>query len=372
MLAVPQSPNVLLSYNDVLKITDFGISRQWNERSTKMSFAGTVAWMAPEVIRNELCSEKVDVWSFGVVLWELLTSEIPYKDVDSSAVIWGVGNNSLRLPIPSSLPDGFQILLRQCWSAKPKNRPTFRHILMHLDIATSELLAISNEKFLLLQTKWKDEICNCLSRMKKGNIPISCYSSEDESELIRKRNEELQHARDVREHYERKLDKANNLYLEVTACLLQLEQRERELAKREKLLASRADFSFYSLEDSNHHIRPPSYTQSVTDFTPNVQQNTAELYRLAIRNENHEEARRLLERHARELRNNSVVRYQPNNKTRGRPASTQALDQEEDQQTVTYHLTQSNGQHSRDCLCIMTRHSDHSLSPPLSPNSTET
>jgi mitogen-activated protein kinase kinase kinase 13 len=57
-----------------------------------MSFCGTVSWMAPEIIKNEPCSDKVDIWSFGVVLWELLTQEIPYKDVDSGAIIWGVGS----------------------------------------------------------------------------------------------------------------------------------------------------------------------------------------------------------------------------------------------------------------------------------------
>lgn len=58
-----KSPNVLIAADYVLKISDFGTSRQLNDdRSTKMSFAGTVAWMAPEVIRNEPCSEKVDVW----------------------------------------------------------------------------------------------------------------------------------------------------------------------------------------------------------------------------------------------------------------------------------------------------------------------
>ena len=66
---------------------------------------GTVAWMAPEVIRNEPCNEKVDIWSFGVCLWELLTCEIPYRNVDSSAIIWGVGSNSLQLPIPSTCPE---------------------------------------------------------------------------------------------------------------------------------------------------------------------------------------------------------------------------------------------------------------------------
>lgn len=49
--------------------------------STKMSFIGTVSYMAPEIIRNEPCSEKIDVFAYGVVLWELLTCEVPYKGI---------------------------------------------------------------------------------------------------------------------------------------------------------------------------------------------------------------------------------------------------------------------------------------------------
>ena len=79
-----------------MKISDFGTSQQWSEHSTKMSFVGTVAWMAPEIIRNEPCNEKVDIWSFGVCLWELLNCEVqvPYKNVYNSAIIWGVGSIS--------------------------------------------------------------------------------------------------------------------------------------------------------------------------------------------------------------------------------------------------------------------------------------
>ena len=79
-----KSPNVLLAENNVVKISDFGTCRTWNDISVEMSFTGTYAWMAPEVIRKELCSEKVDVWSYGVVLWELLTGETPYRDVDQA------------------------------------------------------------------------------------------------------------------------------------------------------------------------------------------------------------------------------------------------------------------------------------------------
>ncbi|CAG5118235.1 unnamed protein product, partial [Candidula unifasciata] len=227
-----KSPNVLVASNDIVKISDFGTSREWNEKSTKMSFAGTVAWMAPEVIRNEMCSEKVDIWSYGVVLWELLTAEVPYKDVDSSAIIWGVGSNSLHLPVPGTCPEGFKLLMRQCWSAKPRNRPSFRQILMHLEIASTDLLSYSREEFVSSQVIWRDEIRENFQKMKAegSNLP------QLEEELIKRRKEELRHAQDVREHYERKLERANNLYMELTACMLQLEKRERELIKREQQL----------------------------------------------------------------------------------------------------------------------------------------
>jgi mitogen-activated protein kinase kinase kinase 13 len=54
--------SVLIGRGEIVKISDFGTSREWNEISIKMTFAGTVAWMAPEIIRNEPCSEKVDIW----------------------------------------------------------------------------------------------------------------------------------------------------------------------------------------------------------------------------------------------------------------------------------------------------------------------
>ncbi|XP_075230073.1 mitogen-activated protein kinase kinase kinase 13 wallenda isoform X2 [Lycorma delicatula] len=226
-----KSPNVLIGRKEMVKISDFGTSREWNEISTKMSFAGTVAWMAPEIIRNEPCSEKVDIWSYGVVLWELLTCEIPYKDVDSSAIIWGVGSNSLHLPIPSSCPEGFRLLVKQCWSAKPRNRPSFKHILMHLDIASAEVLCSSPESYFKSQASWKEEVRVHMQQMQNNGNRLPKF---DEEELIKKRKDELKHAQDIRELYERKLERANNLYMELNVVLLQLEHRERELLKREK------------------------------------------------------------------------------------------------------------------------------------------
>ncbi|KAF6738811.1 Mitogen-activated protein kinase kinase kinase 12 [Oryzias melastigma] len=227
-----KSPNMLITYDDAVKISDFGTSKELSDKSTKMSFAGTVAWMAPEVIRNEPVSEKVDIWSFGVVLWEMLTGEVPYKDVDSSAIIWGVGNNSLQLPVPDSCPDSFKLLLRQCWNCKPRNRPSFRQILLHLDIASADILSTPQESYFQSQVEWRDEVRHHFEKIKSEG---TCLHRLDE-ELIKRRREELRHALDIREHYERKLERANNLYMELNAIMLQLEIKEKELLKREHSL----------------------------------------------------------------------------------------------------------------------------------------
>nr|KAI8727075.1 alpha-amidating enzyme precursor 1 [Biomphalaria glabrata] len=126
-----------------------------------------------------------------------------------------------------------------CWkcgmyqmSAMPRNRPSFRLILMHIEIASAELLRFSLEDFSESQEIWRKEIRENFQKMKAegSNLP------QLEEELIKRRKEELRHAQDVREHYESKLEHANNLYMELTACMLQLEKRERELIKREQQL----------------------------------------------------------------------------------------------------------------------------------------
>ncbi|XP_032812977.2 uncharacterized protein LOC116943840 isoform X1 [Petromyzon marinus] len=220
-----KSPNVLITHDDEVKISDFGTSKEMREKSTRMSFAGTVAWMAPEVIRNEPVSEKVDIWSFGVVLWELLTGEIPYRDVDSSAIIWGVGSNSLHLPIPASCPEGFKILLTQCWNSKPRNRPSFRQILLHLEIAAADVLSTPLETFFHSQAEWREEVRSQFEKIRTEGASIHRLDEE----LISRRRQELRHALDIREHYEQKLERANGLYAELSTLMLQLETREKEL-----------------------------------------------------------------------------------------------------------------------------------------------
>ncbi|KAJ4935466.1 hypothetical protein JOQ06_016999 [Pogonophryne albipinna] len=141
-----------------LKITDFGLAREWHQ-TTKMSAAGTYAWMAPEVIKLSLFSKSSDVWSFGVLLWELLTGEVPYREIDALAVAYGVAMNKLTLPVPSTCPEPFAQLLAECWSPNPRSRPSFSSILQRLlAIEQSAMFQMPLESFHSLQEDWRLEI----------------------------------------------------------------------------------------------------------------------------------------------------------------------------------------------------------------------
>ena len=96
--------------------------------NSTVSFQGTVAWMAPELIRHEKCSQKVDIWSFGIILWELLTRQIPYNNWGQSQVMWEVGNNRISTPIPSNCPTQIGAILNSCIDFDAEKRPTFEDI----------------------------------------------------------------------------------------------------------------------------------------------------------------------------------------------------------------------------------------------------
>ncbi|XP_058095570.1 probable serine/threonine-protein kinase SIS8 isoform X2 [Magnolia sinica] len=124
-----KSANCLVNKHWTVKICDFGLSRIMTDVPMRdSSSAGTPESMAPELIRNEPFTEKCDVFSLGVIMWELCTLNRPWEGVPSMQVVYAVANEGTRLEIPEG-PLGK--LISDCW-AEPDERPSCEEILSRL------------------------------------------------------------------------------------------------------------------------------------------------------------------------------------------------------------------------------------------------
>lgn len=128
-----KSANILLDESYTAKLADFGLSRLKAVRSGMTGNCGTVQWMAPEVLCSEDYAEPADVFSFGIILWEMLTQECPYEGMTPIQCALGVLNQNLRPPIPEWCPQSFRALIKNCVERDPKERPTFPQVLQALD-----------------------------------------------------------------------------------------------------------------------------------------------------------------------------------------------------------------------------------------------
>ncbi|KAJ6705613.1 SERINE-THREONINE PROTEIN KINASE [Salix purpurea] len=111
-----KSSNLLVDKNWTVKVGDFGLSK-WKDAAflTAKSGRGTPQWMAPEVLRNEPSNEKSDVFSFGVILWELMTVSVPWVKLNSLEVVGVVGFMDRRLELPESLDPKVASIISDCW-----------------------------------------------------------------------------------------------------------------------------------------------------------------------------------------------------------------------------------------------------------------
>ncbi|KAJ1691154.1 hypothetical protein LUZ63_015309 [Rhynchospora breviuscula] len=128
-----KSPNLLVDKNWVVKVSDFGLSRlKHHTFLSSKSTAGTPEWMAPEVLRNEPSNEKCDVYSFGVILWELATMQKPWSGLNPMQVVGAVGFQDKRLEIPTEVHPLVAKIISSCWDNDPCNRPSFAQLIAPL------------------------------------------------------------------------------------------------------------------------------------------------------------------------------------------------------------------------------------------------
>ncbi|PWA74790.1 PAS domain, Protein kinase-like domain protein [Artemisia annua] len=130
-----KSSNLLVDKHWKVKIGDFGLCRIKHESYvTIKEGTGTPEWTAPEVMLNEQADEKSDVYSYGVLLWEITTKKIPWDGLSSMQVVKAVAFMNQRLDIPKDVDPRWASLIERCLCSEPESRPTFQEILDNLKV----------------------------------------------------------------------------------------------------------------------------------------------------------------------------------------------------------------------------------------------
>lgn len=127
-----KASNLLIDEHCVVKVADFGVSRFQDDKGLMTAETGTYRWMAPEVIEHRQYDFTVDIYSFAVTLWELLTGKVPYNHLTPLQAAVGVVQKRLRPEIPESCPPDLAMLLQECWDQEPALRPDFSTVITRL------------------------------------------------------------------------------------------------------------------------------------------------------------------------------------------------------------------------------------------------
>lgn len=120
--------NILVGVNEICKVGDFGLIRKLDDDeiyAQQSNMLCPIKWMAPESLSKKWFSTASDVWSFGVLMWEMFNpTKKPYAEMDNFTYAVLV-NEGTRLPIPAECPPLVERVMKACWHSVPQKRPSF-------------------------------------------------------------------------------------------------------------------------------------------------------------------------------------------------------------------------------------------------------
>jgi len=135
-----KSPNILLTAAGDLRISDFGLAKYApTEKSLLTAETGSYRWMAPEVLRHEPYDRSCDVFSFGMLCWEMLTYSMPFEKLTPVQAAFAVAIDGHRPIIPRFCSTDIAKLLNRCWDKSSEQRPSFDAITLELEAKAKSL-----------------------------------------------------------------------------------------------------------------------------------------------------------------------------------------------------------------------------------------
>uniref|UniRef100_A0A671VB69 receptor protein-tyrosine kinase n=1 Tax=Sparus aurata TaxID=8175 RepID=A0A671VB69_SPAAU len=173
--------NCMLDESYTVKVADFGLARDVYDKEyysvhNKSGVKLPVKWMALESLQTHKFTTKSDVWSFGVLLWELMTRGAPpYSDVNSFDITVFLLQGR-RLLQPEFCPDALYTVMIECWHPKPERRPSFSELVSRISAIFS---SFSGEHYVLLNTTYVniDKMSPYPSLLASSNTTASSTSS---------------------------------------------------------------------------------------------------------------------------------------------------------------------------------------------------
>ncbi|CAD6198913.1 unnamed protein product [Caenorhabditis auriculariae] len=122
--------NCLLDKHDNCKISDFGLSLYGKLHKENKMLKVPVRWLAPETLATGMYSSKTDVWSFGVLMFEVFSNgETPYKDIKQLKLVRKmVLREGLRLKPPEDMTSEDAVIMTACFETEPQNRMSFKEL----------------------------------------------------------------------------------------------------------------------------------------------------------------------------------------------------------------------------------------------------